>query len=413
MTQHRWAWAEIDLSAIQDNVRTLKALTKPGTLFMAVVKADGYGHGALHVARAALAAGADRLGVATLDEGVELRDAGITGPIQLLSEPPETTIRELLDYDLVPAVTTREFAVALGKQALAARCRSSLSPQDRHRHEPHRRAGRGSSGVRAFAGRLPGPGARGDVHALRDGGRRGRLGRAAPARAVHSRTRGDEDRGRRPGHRPRCQQPGDHPVSGLPLRHGPLRHRPLRSAPVRGHLRRSRAQAGHEREGSCEPGEAHRHGRGRLLRPDLDRVCAHGDRDAAARLRRRRAPCRLQRDAGSSGREAVPAGRAGVHGPVHGGGSAGVRGRLVGTRSCSSGPRAPRPSRWTNSRPLPAPSTTRRRAHSGCAWSASTAECRQSSPTPNGSPTCGPFALHASSGFVLKSRASFAGVGTP
>jgi len=118
VTQHRWAWTEIDLTAVQDNVRTLKALTKPGTLFMAVVKADGYGHGAVHVARAAVAAGADRLGVATLDEGIALRDAGITGPIQLLSEPPETTIRELLDNDLIPAVTTREFAVALGKQAL-------------------------------------------------------------------------------------------------------------------------------------------------------------------------------------------------------------------------------------------------------------------------------------------------------
>jgi len=118
VTQHRWAWTEIDLTAIQDNVRALGALTRPGTLFMAVVKADGYGHGALHVARAALAAGADRLGVATVNEAMALRDAGVTGPIQLLSEPPETTIRELLDYDLVPAVTTREFAVALGKQAL-------------------------------------------------------------------------------------------------------------------------------------------------------------------------------------------------------------------------------------------------------------------------------------------------------
>ncbi|NTU72171.1 MAG: alanine racemase [Coriobacteriia bacterium] len=118
MTQHRWAWVEIDLAAIQSNVRSLKGLTRPGTLFMAVVKADGYGHGALHVARAALAAGADRLGVATLDEALALRDAGITGPIQLLSEPPESTIRELLDNDITPAVTTREFAVALGKQAL-------------------------------------------------------------------------------------------------------------------------------------------------------------------------------------------------------------------------------------------------------------------------------------------------------
>ena len=94
MTQHRWAWTEIDLTAIQDNVGTLKALTQAGTLFMAVVKADGYGHGAVDVARAALAAGADRLGVATVDEGHRASGRGHTGPVQLLSEPPETTIRE-------------------------------------------------------------------------------------------------------------------------------------------------------------------------------------------------------------------------------------------------------------------------------------------------------------------------------
>jgi alanine racemase len=118
VTQQRWAWVEVDLSAIDRNVRTLKALTKPGTLFMAVVKADGYGHGALHAARTALAAGADRLGVATVPEGLSLREAGVTAPILILAEPPETTIRDLLDNDLVPTVTTREFAVALGKQAL-------------------------------------------------------------------------------------------------------------------------------------------------------------------------------------------------------------------------------------------------------------------------------------------------------
>jgi alanine racemase len=118
VTQRRWAWAEIDLSAIDRNVRTLKALTKPGTLFMAVVKADGYGHGAVQVARAAMTAGADRLGVATVLEAVELRDAGITAPIHLLAEPPETSIRDVLDGGIIPAVATREFAVALGKQAL-------------------------------------------------------------------------------------------------------------------------------------------------------------------------------------------------------------------------------------------------------------------------------------------------------
>lgn len=117
MTKHRWAWAEVDLSAITSNVGTLKALTRPGTRFMAVVKADGYGHGAVEIARAALAGGADRLGVATVDEALALRSAGIVSAIQLLSEPPESAIHDLLEHDVIPAVTTREFAVALGKWA--------------------------------------------------------------------------------------------------------------------------------------------------------------------------------------------------------------------------------------------------------------------------------------------------------
>lgn len=119
MTERRWAWAEIDLKAIADNVTTLKGRTRPGTLFMAVVKADGYGHGAVEVARAALTAGADRLGVATVDEAIELRAAGITAPVQILSEPPESTVLAILDNDLVPTVTTREFAGALGRAAVS------------------------------------------------------------------------------------------------------------------------------------------------------------------------------------------------------------------------------------------------------------------------------------------------------
>jgi len=118
VTDNRWAWTRIETGAIGRNVRTLKALTRPGTLFMAVVKADGYGTGAVHAARAALGGGADRLGVATVDEAVALREAGISAPIQLLSEPPETAIPTILDHALISTVTTREFAVALGKAAV-------------------------------------------------------------------------------------------------------------------------------------------------------------------------------------------------------------------------------------------------------------------------------------------------------
>jgi alanine racemase len=119
MTEKRWAWAEVDLGAIAHNVEVLKGCTAPGTLFMAVVKADGYGHGAVPVARAALAAGADRLGVATIGEALELRAAGISEPLQLLSEPTEGCVEDILGNDLIPTVVTREFAGALGRAAVA------------------------------------------------------------------------------------------------------------------------------------------------------------------------------------------------------------------------------------------------------------------------------------------------------
>ncbi len=82
----RAARAEVDLEAIAHNVRVLRELVAPAEL-CAVVKADGYGHGAIAVGQAALAAGAIWLGVALVEEGAVLRKAGIEAPILLLSEP--------------------------------------------------------------------------------------------------------------------------------------------------------------------------------------------------------------------------------------------------------------------------------------------------------------------------------------
>jgi alanine racemase len=81
-----WApcWAEVDLSAIEHNVAHIRRLVGPKVRFMAVVKADAYGHGAVPVARAALRAGAEFLGVAIVAEAVQLREAGITSPILVL-----------------------------------------------------------------------------------------------------------------------------------------------------------------------------------------------------------------------------------------------------------------------------------------------------------------------------------------
>ena len=80
----RYKYAEIDLDAIRHNVSVMRAHTAPGADFLAVVKADGYGHGAVQVARAALEAGAAMLAVAIPEEGVELRRAGIDAPILVL-----------------------------------------------------------------------------------------------------------------------------------------------------------------------------------------------------------------------------------------------------------------------------------------------------------------------------------------
>lgn len=117
--RRRWAWAEIDLSAVAHNVRTLKALTPADCRFMAVVKANGYGHGAEQVARAALHAGATDLGVATVDEGIALRQAGIAAPVMLLSEPPVDAIGEVLEHRLIPTLFSRDFARALATAAVA------------------------------------------------------------------------------------------------------------------------------------------------------------------------------------------------------------------------------------------------------------------------------------------------------
>src|SRR3954467_11858821 len=97
--------AEVDLDAIAHNVRLL-ADTAPGSLLCAVVKADGYGHGAVPVARTAVEAGAEALGVALVGEGAELRDAGITAPILVLSQAAPDELDDLVSFDLEATVYT-------------------------------------------------------------------------------------------------------------------------------------------------------------------------------------------------------------------------------------------------------------------------------------------------------------------
>jgi len=87
---------------------------------MAVVKADGYGHGAVETARAAIQAGATRLGVALMEEGEELRAAGLDVPIHLLFEPPPAAAQAVVGLDLIPTVYTAEYARALSQAGTAS-----------------------------------------------------------------------------------------------------------------------------------------------------------------------------------------------------------------------------------------------------------------------------------------------------
>ncbi|MDE6852520.1 MAG: alanine racemase [Lachnospiraceae bacterium] len=110
-------WAEVDLDAIYHNVAAAKALTRPGTRLMAVIKADGYGHGAVPLAEV-LDPLADAYGVAIVEEGIELRQAGVTKPILILGYTPESLYEPMLDYDITATVYTREMASSLSETAL-------------------------------------------------------------------------------------------------------------------------------------------------------------------------------------------------------------------------------------------------------------------------------------------------------
>lgn len=110
------AWVEIDLSALTHNIQQIQRLKKPSTDLMAVIKADAYGHGAVMVAQTVLKAGANWLGVATIPEGIELREAGITAPILILGATytPEQ-IRAMVKWQLQPTLCSPKQALVFSE----------------------------------------------------------------------------------------------------------------------------------------------------------------------------------------------------------------------------------------------------------------------------------------------------------
>ncbi len=111
--------AEIDLKAIANNIKELRRITHPDARLMGVVKANGYGHGAIEVAQCALQNGAEILGVARIEEGIQIREAGIEVPILIFGYTlPELAI-DLLEYDLTQTVYTYASAQTLSRTAAA------------------------------------------------------------------------------------------------------------------------------------------------------------------------------------------------------------------------------------------------------------------------------------------------------
>jgi alanine racemase len=111
--------AEIDLSALAHNVSELRRITSSGAQLMAVVKANGYGHGAEAVARTALENGADRLALARIDEALELRRAGIDAPMLVFGYTPPERVDALAENDLIQTVPSLAVARELSDAASA------------------------------------------------------------------------------------------------------------------------------------------------------------------------------------------------------------------------------------------------------------------------------------------------------
>ena len=115
----RRAWAEVDLAAVRHNASLLAELASPAGL-CAVVKASGYGHGSVAVAKAALEGGATWLAVALVEEGAVLRGHGIEAPILLLSEPPAAAMGDVVTLGLTPTIYTQSGVEAAAKAVARA-----------------------------------------------------------------------------------------------------------------------------------------------------------------------------------------------------------------------------------------------------------------------------------------------------
>ena len=117
MNQSLLSWAEIDLDIAAANVRALKQIVDKDVIFVAVVKANAYGHGAVEIAAVALQHGAEWIIVNRSSEGVELRRANITAPIFVLGHTLPQEADRMVRWDLRPTLTSLVQAEAYSRAA--------------------------------------------------------------------------------------------------------------------------------------------------------------------------------------------------------------------------------------------------------------------------------------------------------
>jgi len=110
--------AEVDLNAIAHNVSELRRITSPAARMMAVVKANAYGHGLKEVARKALQNGAAALGVARIDEGIQLRKAGLDAPVLIFGYTPPALTNNLIEFGLTQTVFSYKTAEMLSETGI-------------------------------------------------------------------------------------------------------------------------------------------------------------------------------------------------------------------------------------------------------------------------------------------------------
>ena len=113
-------WAEIDLDAIEHNYKEIRSSLTPGCKMMCVIKADGYGHGAEALGRFYERLHAEWFAVSNMEEGIQLRDAGVEAPILILGYTPPALAEELSEFGLSQAVFSESYAAALSNEAQKA-----------------------------------------------------------------------------------------------------------------------------------------------------------------------------------------------------------------------------------------------------------------------------------------------------